>query len=349
MRAALTPGVGAGLFGIVRMRKLALTALVIAGVAAGVSGARTQGEPLLVVSPRVDLKWSSVGRLLGWLGSGARVEKAGGQGGWTRVQVRGWMPTASLEPAGARQRVKPFEESLHDAPRGEAFGGLRQSVEVTVLSRQGDWSEVQTIGWLPDGAVAPAVQAEAAAAPADTLPPPASEPAPRETPPTASAVGRLARGVELRSAPEGAGIATVPAGTVVTALETRGGWTRVAVQGWVPSAVVEAGRADDVRPEVVAAAAADAVVGRRMTWTIEHISLQRADRLRRDFRVGELFALARVPGASGIYVYLAVPERLAETFQDLAPFATVRVTGRVRTGRSELTGNPILDLERVLP
>jgi hypothetical protein len=340
------------------MGKLALMAIVIAGVAAGVSGARTQGEPLIVVAQRVDLKWSSTGRLLGWLGSGARVEKLGGRDGWSRVQVRGWMAAASLEPAGARQRVKPFEETLHEAPRGRALGGLRSTVEVGLVRRDGDWAQIEMIGWLPDASVAPAPTGQptaaepaaaerAAAAPPDSLPP-----APARTPPAASgtsAVGRLSRAVELRGAPEGAAVAAVPAGTVVTALETRGGWTRVAIQGWVPSSAVQAGRSDDVRPEVVAAADPDAFVGRRMTWTVEHVALQRADRLRRDFRPGEMFALARVPGTAGVYVYLAIPRALEAEFRDLSPFETVRVEGVVRTGRSALTGNPILDVQRVLP
>lgn len=345
----MTPAPRAGSFPIVRMGKLALTAVAIAAVAA-VAGAGAQGDPLIVVAQRVDLKWSATGRLLGWLGSGAPVEKLGERGGWSRVQVRGWMPAASLEPAGPRQRVTPFEETLHDAARGKVLGGLRSAVEVRVVRRTGDWAEVELIGWLPDGSVAPAPAAGGAEAPADSVPAPEPAPTPpAETAAGAAAVGRLARSVELRGAPEGPPLAAVPAGTVVTALETRGGWTRVTIQGWVPSTAVEAGRQDDVKPEVVAAADPGAFVGRRMTWTVEYVALQRADRLRRDFGAGELFVLARVPGTTGQYVYLAIPDRLEPEVRDLAPFATLRVEGRVRTGRSELTGNPILDVVRILP
>jgi hypothetical protein len=339
------------------MGKITLAAVAIAAVAIGVSGARRQAEPLIVVAQRVDLKWSSTGRLLGWLGSGARVEKLAGQGGWSRLQVRGWLPAASLAAAGQRHRVTPFEESLRETAGGRVIGALRGTVEVTVARREGDWAWVEMIGWVPDASVAPATAAEPAARPAaeaappDTTPPARPEPAPARATAgvAAGAVGRLGRNVELRVAPEGQALAAVPVGTVVTSLETRGGWTRVAIQGWVPTNAVEAGREDDVRPEVVAAAAPEAFVGRRMRWTVEHVALQRADRLRRDFRAGEMFALARVPGASGVYVYLAVPRRLEPAFRGLGAFETVRVEGTVRTGRSELTGNPILDVERVLP
>jgi hypothetical protein len=114
---------------------------------------------------------------------------------------------------------------------------------------------------------------------------------------------------------------------------------------------VRAAGSEDVRPEIVAAADPEAFVGRRATWTVEIVTLQRADRLRRDFREGELYALARVPAAAGAgpYVYLAVPDGLEDRFRRLAPFATVRVVGTVRTGRSALTGNPILDVQQVLP
>jgi hypothetical protein len=320
-----------------------ILAAVCFALAVGLAWAQEQGEagdPLLVVSQRVDLKMSATGRLLGWLGSGARVEKLGEREGWVRVDVRGWIPTGSLARTGGENRIEPFEETLRVAPSGRVIGGLRQDVVVRTLRAGGEWSEVGMIGWLPAGSVAPAPQIQVA------------EPEPTEQARGiggATAIGRLAQRVELRGAPEGAALTQLPAGTVVAAHETRGGWTRVSVQGWVPSAVVEAGSTGEVGPEVVAAAGPEVFVGRRMRWTLEHISLQRADRARTDFAPGELFALERVPGRSDLYVYLVVPEQMAPAFRGLEPFATVRVEGRVRIGRSALTGTPILDVERILP
>ncbi len=309
----------------------------------GVAGARQQGEPLLVVAQRVDFKWSATGRLLGWLGAGAPVEKLAGKDGWSRVQVRGWVPATSLDPAATRYRVRPFEEPLREEPGGAIRGGLRRGAEVGVLRRSDAWVEVEVVGWLPDPSVASAPAGGAAA--------PAAAPSPSAPPPSAGNVGLLTRAVEIAEAPAGRALAALAQGTVVTAEETRAGWTRVTVQGWVPSSAVPATAAAEVAPEIVAAAAPDAFAGRATTWTVEHVSLQRADRLRSDFREGELFDLARAAGPAGsaVYVYLVVPDRLAEEFRSLAPFATLRVVGKVRTGRSALTGNPVLEVEQILP
>jgi hypothetical protein len=162
-------------------------------------------------------------------------------------------------------------------------------------------------------------------------------------------MGSLSRGVEMRNAPEGGRIAEIPGETPVRVLESRGGWTHVRVDGWVPTSAVRAGALGDVGPEVVAAAPAGTFIGRTVRWTLEHVALQQADPWRSDFEPGEWYDLARVPGADGGYVYLALPERLVEEFRGLSPFRTVRIEGTVRTGRSELTGSPIVQVTRLLP
>jgi hypothetical protein len=84
--------------------------------------------------------------------------------------------------------------------------------------------------------------------------------------------------------------------------------------------------------------------GRVVAWTIQFISLERAEAIRTDFFEGEPFLLARFGGQDGPYVYVAVPtDRLGEV-QGLVPLERVDVTGRVRTGASALTGAPIIDL-----
>ncbi|MDG2283125.1 MAG: hypothetical protein P8L45_08375, partial [Longimicrobiales bacterium] len=84
--------------------------------------------------------------------------------------------------------------------------------------------------------------------------------------------------------------------------------------------------------------------GRVVVWTIQFISLERAEAVRTDFFEGEPFLLARFGGVDGQFVYVAVPtDRLAEV-EGLVPLETLTVTGRVRTGVSRLTGAPIIDL-----
>jgi len=85
-------------------------------------------------------------------------------------------------------------------------------------------------------------------------------------------------------------------------------------------------------------------IGRVVSWSLQFISLERAEEIRTDFRRGEPFLLARFGGPEGPFVYVAVPpERLAEV-EGIVPLERIRVTARIRTGASALTGTPIIDL-----
>jgi hypothetical protein len=85
-------------------------------------------------------------------------------------------------------------------------------------------------------------------------------------------------------------------------------------------------------------------VGRVVAWSLQFISLERAEAVRTDFFEGEPFLLARFGGSDGPFVYVAVPpDRLTEV-DGLVPLERIDVTGRIRTGASALTGAPIIDL-----
>ncbi len=329
------------------------TAVVVAALAIPVVTVAVVQPDRQVTVDRTDLKWSGTGRTLGWLGRGARVEAIGGQGGYTRARVRGWARADALVERGDGLAVGRPETPLTAEPAGAAIGGLVQGVEVRRTGTEGDWYEIELIGWLDSEALGPLVEEEPAdAAAPDTVAPSPAVAAARPATATATAatdVARLSARSGLRAVPEGPVLADLPEGMAVVAGETRGGWTRVVVEGWVPRGSIQAGAEGDLSPEVVALGAADAFVGRPVTWTLEHVAVQEADEWRSDFRPGETFELARVPGATGRYVYLALPSGMAGSFRDLAPFEQIRVSGTIRTGRSELTGNPIVDVTRVHP
>lgn len=331
----------------------ALAALTATLVLTPGSPLRAQTSPGLRVSvDRAEVRWSSTGRLLGRLERGAALERLGGRSGWARVGVRGWMWSASLERAGNAWRVVPESENLRAGPGGRVLGQLVRGVVVQRIGGEGRWLEIELVGWLPESSISEARAEAPAAAPPDTVrapaPPVREPPVAGETVP-ASAMGTLSRGVDMRNAPEGGTIAPLPAETPVRILESRGGWTRVRVDGWVPSSAVRAGSLGEVGPDVVAAAPAGTFIGRTVRWTLEHVALQQADPWRPDFEPGEWYDLARVPGVEGRYVYLALPERLVEEFRGMSPFRTLRVEGTVRTGQSALTGSPIVEVTRLLP
>lgn len=65
---------------------------------------------------------------------------------------------------------------------------------------------------------------------------------------------RIATPASLATTPGGAGVVDLPAGTAVAVLERRGEWTRVLVEGWIPSSALEEGS-----PAVAPAPAAPAL------------------------------------------------------------------------------------------
>ena len=83
--------------------------------------------------------------------------------------------------------------------------------------------------------------------------------------------------------------------------------------------------------------------GKLVRWTVEALSYQVADGLRRELN-GQPYLLARGPGTERALLYLAVPDSLVSAARGLAPLTTVTVTARVRSGKSEPGGAPILDL-----
>lgn len=333
--------------------RLALTgaALLLALDVPSSSALAQSGLELRISVDRADLRWSSTGRRLGWLGRGVTVERLGGRAGWARVGVHGWMWSQSLERAGEAYRVAPESENLRAGPNGRVLGQLVEGVGVRRVGGEGRWLEIELVGWLPESSVSQPAADEAAADTARAAPPPSRPVAEAEPEPAASpsAMGTLSRGAEMRNAPQGEAVAQLPAETPIRVLESRGGWTRVRVDGWVPTSAVRAGSLSEVDPDVVAAAPAGTFIGRTVRWTVEHVALQQADAWRPDFTPGEWYDLARVPGSDGRYVYLVVPERMLEEFRGMSPFRTVRIEGTVRTGQSALTGTPIVEITRLLP
>jgi hypothetical protein len=267
----------------------------------------------------------------------------------------------SLERSGDAYEVTPSRENLRDGPNGEILGTLERGVEVRRVGGDDKWFEIEMIGWLPASAVRPPAAAagtgpeektegprEEAAPSPEAASPPSATPAPL---PAAYAgrgtAGRVDEEVGLRGSPGGSVVTTIPSGTVLRTVERRGAWTRVQVEGWVPSESVTTDGGTASAPEAVALAP-DRFTGRRVQWTLEHVALQKAEAWRTDFEDGEWYGLARVPDR-GTYVYLVVPASLLDEFRGFSPFETIRIEGRVRTGRSELTGNPVVEVARLLP
>jgi len=154
---------------------------------------------------------------------------------------------------------------------------------------------------------------------------------------------------EVRSAPDaGPSVGQVLKGGTVEVIAREGDWVRVRLEGWVRETDLIAADTTlrqlsvaDIRSNPAAAR------GKLVRWEVEAVALRAADPLRTGLQSGEQYLLAFGPGAEKSLVYIAVPQNLLAGVRSLPPLAPVIVTARIRDGRSEPAGVPILDLESI--
>jgi hypothetical protein len=280
-------------------------------------------------------------------------------------------------------------ENLRAEPGGPILGRAATGMLLDLVERRDGWVRVRRTAWLPQAAVTTraAGPAGTASPPARTAtrgvdhPSAGAAPGPAAAAPAAHAAGATAAAaVPARTAaaapptrPDAAGTWTLAgdAGTAVLSapgsdtlarlhpfasvevVARDGNWARVRLDGWVWAPSLRAagdttGVVRDATPELLTASP-DAFRGRLVELRLQFIALDRAEKIRTDFYEGEPFILARaVAGAAG-FVYIAVPEELTDQVRRTAPLSRIRILARVRTGRSQLTGAPVLELVEIRP
>ena len=167
------------------------------------------------------------------------------------------------------------------------------------------------------------------------------------TPHTATRATTI-RSAPSQGAPETPAVGQVAKGATVDVIARDRGWVRVRLEGWVRESDVVV--ADTTLRALSAAdirSAPEAARGKLVKWDVEAVALQTADPLRTGLAPGEQYLLALGPGQEKTLVYLAVPQSLLASVKGLPSMAEITVTARVRNGRSEPAGVPILDLERL--
>lgn len=159
----------------------------------------------------------------------------------------------------------------------------------------------------------------------------------------------VARPTVLRAAPDAAPVGELRAGAGVEIIARDRGWVRVRTEAWLPaSEIVPADTAyrawlsaADLRADPVGTR------GKVVQWMVQFIALQTADPLRRGLATDEPYLLAHGPGRENALLYLVVPPSLLGTARALTPLDSITITARVREGRSEPVGVPILDLQTI--
>jgi hypothetical protein len=293
------------------------------------SGSPRIGSRSTVVRSRGASSAQSVGSF----DAGTIVSLASGSApsGWVKVKRDGWVLKTSLEKVVA------------DAPR-----------KATETKRTASTTKART----PDRKSS---AGEVAAPPPNTkAATPAAAPAPVAVAATtkASTIRSLSDStlvpignVALRAAPDAKPLATLAQGTNLVPLARDRGWVRVRVEGWVPekdlapadTSVRMGVSAADLRSDPVGAK------GKVVRWSVQLLAKQKADVLRRDLTPDETYWLARGPYEENALLYLVVPPALMSSAGSLTELSQVLITARVRTGKSDLVGVPILDLLTITP
>jgi hypothetical protein len=351
-----------------------LTTSISLAIAIAVTAAPLVAQRTLTRS--VDLHAAPGARPVAAMRAGTPVRPGATRSGYTEVTVEGWVSANFI--AGRREqfpvsiRLSSEDVRLRAGPgtANRILAEMRGGMGLTEVSRRSGWVRVRRTGWVPNSAISPATVARTPARPdpAGSGKTPAGDAARR----SATSAGTVAveterapaaplstaavpptqiltpnASIALRRAPEGDASATLEPGARVVPLARERGWVRVQVEGWVrESELVPADTS--VRASLSAAdlrSDPQRARGQLVHWQVQVLSLQRADPLRRDLQRDEPYLLARGPGSENAILYLTVPESLLETARALPPLTDVTIVARVRTGRSEPAGVPVLELQ----
>jgi hypothetical protein len=282
--------------------------------------------------------------------AGTTMAVVGRRDRWLEVDVEGWVWERSLQATSSEGFdlvvSEPQGENLRDAPSGKVVGRVGRGTLLSQVERRPGWIRVRRRAWVWAASVV------------ETSSPGAARPAARAAPtaPAEPAVVRPgafvptdARGAVVLTAPAGDTVARVTPGTEMEVVAREGSWARVRVEGWTwlplrdTTAQPAGAPATALMPQDLASNPTGHR-GRVVSWDLQFISLERAEKVRTDFFEGEPFLLTRYGGVDGPFVYVAIPADRAGEMEGLVPLERLRVTGRVRTGASSLTGTPIIDL-----
>lgn len=315
--------------------------------------------------------------------AGAPVVVGASKGGETQITIEGWVDGSRLGggkdnfPASVNGK-RALRMRATPSKVGKVVAELHAGVGLSTVERKGTWTRVKRTVWVPNGvlgksakaaatepaakpaakpveksAKAPVVAAAAAgaavgAAVAAVTAAKVAAPQPSAAISNAPAGSmRPAKSARLFVAPSGAPSAELGATAVLEPLARDRGWVKVRMEGWVNERDLIA---VDSAPGLTAAdlhADPEGTKGRMVRWEVQVLSLQTADPLRHELARDEPYLLARGPGSENVLLYLAVPPSLATAAAALPPLTTVIISAKVRTGKSDPSGAPILDLKSI--
>lgn len=308
---------------------------------------RVLGQSQATVSVEENIRAQPQGPIIGRVLAGSTLQVRQVEGNWVEIDLQGWIWSRSV---GATDRpgfdlavwATP-SENLRTEPQGPIAAHLLEGALLESLEETSDWIRVRRIAWV----WGPSLDMEDQRRPRPD--PPSTSREEGRTPAEESWWRGGVRGAPILAGPDGDTLAHGLADTEFQVLARQGNWIRVRLEGWVWAPASE--ETDSTAPSIISAAgpdevnqAPDSYRGQVVSWELQFVSMEEAERVRTDFYEGEPFLLTRATTGDRLFVYVAIPpERMADV-QGLVPLERIRVVGRVRTGAAALTGNPILDL-----
>jgi len=270
--------------------------------------------------------------------------------GWVRISREGWVLQSALDrpPAAnvARASSPPRRPAASTAAssRKASGGEVTSSASKAAVKKPAEPSAARVNSPEPKARLAGTSTPTAVAVSKSAAATKSSSPLSDSTlVPTSN--------IALRAAPDARPLATVAQGTTLVPLARERGWVRVRLEGWVQerdlvpadTAVRTGTSAADLRADPQGSR------GKVVRWNVQVLAKQKADVLRRDLAPDEVYLLARGPNEENALLYLVVPASLMSSANAMPELTQAMVTARVRTGKSELVGVPILDLLSITP
>ena len=270
--------------------------------------------------------------------------------GWVRVTLEGWVWARSLQPTTREGHDVIVSvrggENLRAAPNGRVVARLANGALLDELQREPGWVRVRRIGWMWGRSLQRITAARAGAAVGSVAPASGAGTDGGDSAGTLLDRALTAGRVPLRRVPDGQPTATLAEEAPVRILARSGEWVRVQTEGWV--------RESELRP-----AAAGVLVGvsgaevrsrpsefegTLLKWTVQYIAMQDPDELRREIPAGQRYLLARGPLPEAGFIYITLTDAQIGDVERLPALAEIEIVGRVRAGRSQYVGNPVLEL-----
>ena len=300
--------------------------VALALLALAAASARAQSPATL--STPIDFTRQPGRTVLGTLLPGVVVTPGRTSGASVEVAFEGWIFSTSLGPMKREgfdvAVTKTDGENMRESPDGAVRARIKANAGFVSVETRGRWTRVRRTAWID----------------AKTLP------APSAAVPLGPDAVEVTRQAPLLASAGGDTVGRADSGASARVLVRAGGWSRVAIEAWVPDSVLRATEGSVLRGVTVAEVRANQAryVGQEIEWRVQVVAVQKADELRPEIPAGRTYLLTRGPLPEPGFVYIVLPPERVTEFEAFPPLRELVVRGRLRATATRYLPTPVLDL-----